>query len=255
MFDPAIFAAYCSPDLNVALKRLSQFKPLIGPMKLDAEVSRKATRLTLRYLEPDLDVPVALTGAELGFFVQLARLGTRERIVPLRVVAPGKLPAKKAYADYFGVEPIGGKAISITFSARDAIKPFLTENAQMWEFFEPGLRKRLSEVDIEAGMTERVRAVLLEMLPGGQSSADEVASRLFVSRRTLQRRLGEEASTFKAILNDVRQELAHHYLTQSELPHAQISFLLGYEDPNSFFRAFHAWTGASPNAVRTQAMH
>ncbi|MCP4936060.1 MAG: hypothetical protein GY927_18120 [bacterium] len=45
------------------------------------------------------------------------------------------------------------------------MKPFLTENIQMWEFFEPGLRKRLPEISVEEGMTERVRGALLEMLP------------------------------------------------------------------------------------------
>ncbi len=51
VFDPPIFSAYCSPDLNTALKRLSQFKPLIGPMKLDIEMNNDSTSLTIRFLE------------------------------------------------------------------------------------------------------------------------------------------------------------------------------------------------------------
>ena len=255
VFDPPIFSAYCSPDMNTALKRLSQFKPLIGPMRLDVEINNDSTRLVVHFLEKGLEVPASLIGTELGFFVQLARMATRERIIPLRVTAPLELPSGKAYKDYFGVAPLATDEISVSFSAEDAVKPFLSENMQMWDFFEPGLRKRLSQINVEEGMTERVRGALLEMLPSGQTSVDDLARRLMVSRRTLQRRLGEEGTSFKAVLASVREELARHYITHSELPYTQISFLLGYEDPNSFFRAFHAWTGLTPDSIRSRAAH
>ncbi|MDJ0842042.1 MAG: AraC family transcriptional regulator ligand-binding domain-containing protein [Acidobacteriota bacterium] len=249
-FDPPIFAAYCSPNLNTALKRLSRFKPLIGPMRLDVDINEVSTNLTIRFLEKGLEIPASLTAAELGFFVQLARMATREHIVPLQMITPCDLPSSRDYADFFGVIPVKGDEILISFSAGDAAKPFLTENVQMWEYFEPGLRKRLSEVSVEEGMTERVRGALLEMLPSGQTSVDDLARRLFVGRRTLQRRLGEEGTSFKTVLTGVREELARHYVSKSELPYPQISFLLGYEDPNSFFRAFRSWTGATPDSIR-----
>ncbi|MDB9518092.1 AraC family transcriptional regulator ligand-binding domain-containing protein [Roseofilum reptotaenium CS-1145] len=252
VFEPPIFAAYCSPNLNTALQRISQFKCLIGPMKLDVKIAKAFTNVQLRFLERGLKVPVSLTGIELGFFVQLARMATREPIVPLEVVAPCELPSLQDYADYFGVVPIQGEKLSISFSADDAVKPFLTENLQMWEFFEPELRKRLSEIRAETSMGERVRDALLEMLPSGQTSVDDLAGRLLISRRTLQRRLGDEGTSFKLILTKVREELARYYITKSELPYTQISLLLGYEDPNSFFRAFHSWTGTTPDRIRSQ---
>lgn len=55
---------------------------------------------------------------------------------------------------------------------------------------------------------------------------------------------------FQHVLDSTREELARHYLTSSRLSGAEISFLLGFEDPNSFFRAFHAWTGQTPQQVR-----
>jgi AraC-like DNA-binding protein len=44
--------------------------------------------------------------------------------------------------------------------------------------------------------------------------------------------------------------LAKHYLKNSDVTGAEISFLLGFEDPNSFFRAFHTWAGETPGQVR-----
>lgn len=254
-FSPPLFAAYCSPDLNTALSRLRQFKPLVCPMTLDLDINDVATTVTLRFLDTRWEVPESLITLEVGFFVQLARMATRETIVPLGVTAPAALPANPACEAFFGVPPEVGRDITITFKAEDARRPFITENAEMWAFFEPGLRKRLSEINADTGMAERVRSALLELLPVGKGGVDDLAGHLHVSKRTLQRRLSSEGTTVKAILSQVREELARYYITQSDLPYAQISFLLGYEDPNSFFRAFHAWTGDTPESVRSRAMH
>ena len=78
-----------------------------------------------------------------------------------------------------------------------------------------------------------------------------VCERLLVSKRTLQRRLGNEGTNFQNLLNSVREDLANYYLKNSDLTHTQISFLLGFNDPNSFFRAFHNWTGTTPESARS----
>jgi AraC-like DNA-binding protein len=88
------------------------------------------------------------------------------------------------------------------------------------------------------------------LLPSGESSVDAVCRRLGTSVRTLQRRLREEGDTFQAILNRTRESLARHYLKRPELTATEISFLLGYEDPSSFFRAFTSWTGTTPEQAR-----
>lgn len=73
-----------------------------------------------------------------------------------------------------------------------------------------------------------------------------------MSTRTLQRRLQVEGQSFQGLLNQTREKLASHYLTHSALSGAEISFFLGFEDPNSFFRVFHQWTGATPEATRAR---
>ncbi|MET0066540.1 MAG: AraC family transcriptional regulator ligand-binding domain-containing protein [Candidatus Thiodiazotropha sp.] len=255
VFDPPIFAAYCSPDLNTALQRLSRFKPLIGPMKLDIEQNSESTRLVLSFLDQGENIPFSLIATEVGFFIQLARLATREHLKPIQITAPIDFSVNNEYEQYFGIKPLKSDDLSMTFSAEDAARPFVSENTQMWDFFEEGLNKKLSEVSMDEDFSERARSALLEMLPSGQTTSDDLARRLMVSKRTLQRRLGDEGTNFKEVLANVREDLAKHYITRSDIPYTQISFLLGYEDPNSFFRAFHSWTGSTPDSVRTQAMH
>ena len=79
---------------------------------------------------------------------------------------------------------------------------------------------------------------------------DAVASRLAMSNRTLHRRLQGEDTTFQRVLNSTREALARHYLSDPRLTAGEISFLLGYEEPSSFYRAFHSWTGDTPERVR-----
>ena len=99
-------------------------------------------------------------------------------------------------------------------------------------------------------MSARVRSALLEGLPAGNVVMGSICRKLGVSSRTLQRRLHDEGSGFQQILDNVRMSLAQHYLEYSAMNCAEIAFLIEFEDPNSFVRAFHGWTGTTPQASR-----
>jgi AraC-like DNA-binding protein len=250
-FDPPIFAAVCSPDLNTALERLARHKRLLAPMAMHVEVRQTETTLELEWLDDSLEPPISLIATELVFFVQLPRMATRTRIRPLGVRSPRPIEAKSAFDEYFGVPVQTGGRPKISYRAQDAALPFLTANEKMWEFFAPQLRQRLGELDETATIADRVRGALLELLPGGSATVKTVARKLAVSTRTLQRRLKDEGVSFQGVVNSTREELARHYLKNSRISGAEISYLLGYEDPNSFFRAFHVWTGETPEQART----
>lgn len=249
-FDPPVFAALCSPDLNTALQRIALYKRLVLPMVLHVGIGGRVTILEIEWLDATVEPPASLVAAELVFFVQLARIGTRRKLCPLEVKAPSPLKPENGYAEYFGVAAGQGVLPKIVFNAEDAWQPFLTANEKMWGFFEPGLKKRLSEIEESATIAERVHAVLLELLPGGSPSIDAVSRKLFISPRTLQRKLRQEGMSFQDLLHKTREKLATYYLRTSSLSGAEISFLLGFEEPNSFFRAFHVWTGKTPEQAR-----
>ena len=249
-FDPALFACLCSPDLNTALQRLAQYKRLVGPLMMDVDITPQRTQVTLSCYGNTEPIPRSLSTSELVFFTQLARLATRQRIVPMAAFTP-ELPSDGVpYDAFFGCPLKQSDAIQIAFTAQDAARPFLTENSAMWEAFEPGLQKRLASLDDQANMTDRVKGVLLEMLPAGVSSIDAVAQRLAVSKRSLQRHLGDESVSFQDVLSQVRMELAQHYLINSTISPGEISWLLGFQESNSFIRAFRSWTGTTPGAYR-----
>ena len=71
-----------------------------------------------------------------------------------------------------------------------------------------------------------------------------------MSNRTLQRRITTEGTSFRRLVRDPRYELAKHYLLDASLDLAETAYLLGYGDPNSFFRAFREWEGTTPSEWR-----
>ncbi|MCA9539416.1 MAG: helix-turn-helix transcriptional regulator [Myxococcales bacterium] len=82
---------------------------------------------------------------------------------------------------------------------------------------------------------------------------EDIARRLGMGKRTLQRRLGAEDTTYQKVLQQTRESLARHHLARTRLAAAEIAFLLGFEEPNSFYRAFHDWTGMTPDTARQAA--
>lgn len=248
-FNPPIFAALCSPDFNQAARRIQAYKPLIGPLRINVVPADDAT--TINCVWPlGVEPPASLALTELLFWVSLIRLGTRAEVRPLSVTTREPPSVQAAFAEFLGVEVTAGERFEVVFRAGDAALPFLTASDDMWGFFAPELRRRLAQVEASDGTTDRVRASLLELLPAGRASMREVGRELAVSTRTLQRRLADENTTFQAVLAETRESLARHYLANSSLSTAEVSYLLGYSETSSFFRAFHDWTGETPHHVR-----
>jgi AraC-like DNA-binding protein len=101
-------------------------------------------------------------------------------------------------------------------------------------------------------MTASVSRVLRDALRADEGHIDRVAKQLGLTSRSLQRRLKDEATSFQAVREQVRRELAQRYL-DDKLSISEISFLLGFSEPSAFFRAFKRWTGQTPVEARRRA--
>jgi AraC-like DNA-binding protein len=252
-FSPPLFAALCSPNFLVAAQRIARYKTLVAPMRLDVAEARDIVTIELSWLDAPLTPPVSLVITELLFFASLARMGTREPVRPVEVVST-VLPSPTApYEEFLGARIQRGAKPRLTFTNADATRPFLTSNEPMWAAFEPELRHRLAELDASVTTAKRVRAALLEGLPSGLLTMEAIARKLALSKRTLQRRIEAEGTSYQRILQETREALARHYLQKTLLPAAEIAFLLGFDEPNSFYRAFRPWTGTTPDSVRQRS--
>ena len=249
-FVPAIFSFACSRDIESGLARLALFKPLIAPVNLD--LSRDDDSLSVRFTssEPDASMPASMSAFEVVYFLECARNFTARDIKPLEVGLPDLSHVTEEMAAYLGAPVVEAPAASLKLRREDTRIPLVSEDTEFRLLVERELLAKLEAGERDGMISERVRAALLELLPAGQASVEAVCDRLMISRRSLQRHLQGEGKSFQTVLEATRAELAMTYLRRGDLSAEEISYLLAYRDPNSFYRAFHGWTGLTPAQAR-----
>jgi AraC-like DNA-binding protein len=117
---------------------------------------------------------------------------------------------------------------------------------QLIEQAEKYLRSLYQQDDIAAQLKRK----LADLLARGEANADAACRALKLSRRTLQRRLHAEKTSFQRILREVRAELAVNYLSDARLRILEIAMLLGYSNLSSFTTAFKSWYDLPPAEYR-----
>ena len=248
-FSPPIFASYCAKNGAVCIERLARYKRLIAPMKFIVTKSSDTMTVEIVGDNEELKQPLFLIASEFVFLTNIIRRATKAEINPV-FAEMTELPKGNALSEFLNCSINKSKRNAITYKQSDLFLPFISYDERMWSYFEPELTKRLAELDNDESTSARVRSALSELLPGGQCGIEDVAERLGLSRRTLQRKLSEENTTFQKQLNSTRETLAMHYLRNTEMTTNDIAFLLGYQEINSFLRAFTIWSGKTVSDYR-----
>jgi AraC-like DNA-binding protein len=121
----------------------------------------------------------------------------------------------------------------------------------------PILRRYLDRVVKEMPREDRtlssIRQVIGDSIREGDPKLDDVARKVTMSTRTLQRRLKEQGVDFKGLVDDTRRRLSLNYLADSAHTPADVAYLLGYSEVSAFNRAFKRWTGTTPSSYRRRA--
>ncbi|MBP6014197.1 MAG: AraC family transcriptional regulator [Alphaproteobacteria bacterium] len=96
----------------------------------------------------------------------------------------------------------------------------------------------------------RVESLLMPVLHTGDVSMDKVAETMALSRQTLFRKLKDEGTTFEKVLDELRHNMALHYLSGKKVSITETAYLVGFSEVAAFSRAFKRWTGKSPREMR-----
>jgi AraC-like DNA-binding protein len=139
---------------------------------------------------------------------------------------------------------------AIVFRASDAQCLFVTRNAELLDMLAPQFEQELRQCSEQDSFTALVRRTIQERLTGHRPAVEDVARSLHMSSRTLQRRLQDAGSGYQRVLDEARHQMARYYLGNSVLELNEAAYLLGYEDANSFVRAFRTWEGVPPGLWR-----
>lgn len=160
------------------------------------------------------------------------------------------LVRRSVYEGFFGARVLPEPASATLHISRDTFAADVQgANATLRQIAEDYIFRNFGAA--QGNVADRVRQVLRQTL--GTSSCDKssVASLLALHPRTLQRRLVEDGTSFEALKEEVRKDLALHYLRDTKLPIGQISMMLGFPAQSAFSRACRQWLELTPSAVRS----
>jgi len=196
----------------------------------------------VRYVHQVGDAAFRAPSAALEFgmalIVHLTRRSTSAHVLPSKVrfqhAAPGDL---RLHHEIFGTRiEFLADADEMHFDAATLALPHSSAEPQLRELLESHARALLAKLPSATDASARVRQALAEALPTGRFDLPSVAKRLGLSARTLQRRLRDEQTSFEALIDEVRKELALRYLLDARLGIEEAALLLGFSES----RAFHS---------------
>lgn len=250
-YSPTAIAAICSRNLRDALERIGRYKQLTCPEEIRLRESRSEVSVEAVYAEATEQEPDVIVDLVLSWLLSIGRRGTDGRITPLRVELVRPTGNRAQLEGHFGCRVhFKARRNALVFSPQDLDKPFVTHNEDLLATVGAQLDLELSAVHVDVDLADQVKRALKRSMAGKRPVLQSVAVELGLSERTLQRRLTDAGRTFQQLAEEARRELARHYLGRSQAEYHEIAFLLGYEDANSFFRAFHQWEGVTPGEWR-----
>lgn len=246
-FHPVGLAALSSENFGAAIDQMARFKQLTCPEEILQKKGKEEWSIQFRWLLANELEPPVLDECCFAWVLSIARVGTGVRLSPLRVEFVQPRAHVKTIERHFGCTVVcGAPRNAIVFRAADAQRPLVTRNAELLGMLAPQFEEELKQENGDENFIERVRLAVQHKLTGQRPTIEDIADALHVSPRTLQRRLQEEGSSFQRVLEEARHQLARHYLNNSVLELNEAAYLLGYNDSNSFVRAFRTWEGVPP---------
>ncbi|MCG6975244.1 MAG: AraC family transcriptional regulator [Acidiferrobacterales bacterium] len=199
----------------------------------------------------DEDVATEAIDAGIATIVQMCRASMGEGFCPIRVELQRDPPGCVDKFNEFFRAPIRFNGdINAVYMDTALVRRGLPESNKELALANEKVaidylsRLKSSDTSIKAAK------VLIDKLPDGAITADQVANELHLSPRTFQRRLKGENTSFSKLMDDVRKELATNYMQGTDKSVTEITYLLGFAETSTFSRAFKRWTGQSPTRFR-----
>ncbi len=250
---PVSIAGVCSRSFGDALQRLARYKQLTCPEELRVHRKGQETSVEIFFIEAQEAQPDIMVDLGLSWILGVGRRGTDGEITPLRLQLNRPMKHRTLLERHFGCRVcFKADRNALVFRSSDLDRPFVTHNEELLTLIGAQLESELKSRNTSTHLDEQVKVVLRRSLAGKRPTLGDVAQELGMSARTLQRRLTDAGITFQQLVEDTRRELARHYLKQRSVELNEAAFLLGFEDANSFFRAFQGWEGTSPTEWRSR---
>jgi AraC-like DNA-binding protein len=160
----------------------------------------------------------------------------------------------KTLEEFFGTSVEHGQPrVALRFPVAMLSQRLPGADPNLGAYLRQHAEEMLAHIEVSKSVTHETARRLAERLTTGEPSQALIAKQMGLSERTLQRRLQSEGTTFNQLLEETRRSIAMSYLADRNLAAYEVSFLVGYAEPATFFRAFKRWTGKTPQQYRATA--
>lgn len=174
----------------------------------------------------------------------------RARAVAFDHEAP---PYRAEYTRVFeGAERFGQPSTAVVFDRKLLDTAQMHRDPELHATIVSRAERRVSRMVDDAGYARRVRQHVLDGAGSGRHDMPTVARALGVSARSLRRRLAEEGTSFRDVVDEALGALAKRLVSDEERPIEAAAYAMGFAHPSAFHRAFKRWTGATPAAARAR---
>jgi AraC-like DNA-binding protein len=248
------FAWLASSNLRMAFERMSRYSRMIND-SLSITLEELGNHTTIRFSneQPGLNNDLR-EQIQLSLAVKCCRAIAGTNFNPVTVVLKQSPPADTSeYFAYFRCPLEFNQDKTALVIANDRMDGKLTgSNEQLAQLNEHIVIKYLAHTQ-KNDIINRSKAAIIDSLSSGSVTEQQVAEKLHMTPRNLHRKLQKENTSFKILLNEVRQDLALQYIQDRSMTLTEISFMLGFSEVSSFSRAFKNWTGKPPSEARKPA--
>lgn len=245
------YAALSSPTLGAALSSVDRYSRVITEF-LQSSYCRRQAGPGMVVTLPNCRLSDDMADAAVASDVRLARYLTGQHIRPREVWLQRRQPPQwKEYERIFDCPILFGHQHNAVLYEPEALDlPLPSADPLLLSYLDRAFRVNLASWPAHGALYVEFESAVLEQLPQGDVRIEQVAPRLGMSVRTLQRRLSDRGLDYQGLLDTIRQRLATELL-ENRLSIKEICYRLGFSEPSAFRRAFKRWTGQSPSAYRS----
>ena len=140
----------------------------------------------------------------------------------------------------------------LIFAKSDLQTPIIGYNDELSSIFKNLLETERQKENLGTTFSNKVKEIILKQYLFHFPQLEEVADKMHLTPRSLQRKLKDENTTFRIITDTIKLELSCHLLKNPKYSVGDIAYKLGYAEPSAFQRAFRNWAGQSPYVFRKQ---